>query len=93
MPLLTYLNLGLGELAHTKLTVELADRTVKYLKGIAENVLVRIVLENMDAYRDEEMGDVIFGEPFLREVDIKAKRFEGMITLYKGDDEVTYQMV
>ncbi|GJZ28868.1 NUDIX hydrolase 6-like protein [Tanacetum coccineum] len=37
MPLLTYLNLGLGELAHTKLTVELANRTVKYPKGIAEN--------------------------------------------------------
>ncbi|GJV08938.1 hypothetical protein Tco_1346594 [Tanacetum coccineum] len=51
------------------------------------------VLENMDANRDEGMGDVIFGEPFLREADIKAKRFEGMITLYKGDDEVTYQMV
>ncbi|GJU63781.1 putative reverse transcriptase domain-containing protein [Tanacetum coccineum] len=51
------------------------------------------VLENMDAYRDEGIGDVIFGEPFLREVDIKSKRFEGMITLYKGDDEVTYQMV
>ncbi|GKF16010.1 hypothetical protein Tco_0057472, partial [Tanacetum coccineum] len=40
MPLSTYLNLGLGELAHTKLTVELADKTVKYLKGIAENMLV-----------------------------------------------------
>ncbi|GKE36665.1 hypothetical protein Tco_1460070, partial [Tanacetum coccineum] len=40
MPLSTYLNLGLGELAHTKLIVELADRTVKYPKGIAENVLV-----------------------------------------------------
>ncbi|GJW97823.1 hypothetical protein Tco_0179631 [Tanacetum coccineum] len=51
------------------------------------------ILENMDAYRDEGMGDVIFGKPFLREVDIKVKRFEGMITLYKGDDEVTYQMV
>ncbi|GJW41645.1 hypothetical protein Tco_0067490 [Tanacetum coccineum] len=42
MPLPTYLNLGLGELAHTKFTVELADRTVKYPKGIAENVLVGI---------------------------------------------------
>ncbi|GJX91207.1 homeodomain-like protein [Tanacetum coccineum] len=51
------------------------------------------VLENMDAYRDEGMGDVIFCEPFLREVRIKAKRFDGMITLYNGDDEVTYQMV
>ncbi|GJV73934.1 hypothetical protein Tco_1493929 [Tanacetum coccineum] len=42
IPPLTYLNLGLGELSHTKLTVELADRTVKYPKGIAENVRVRI---------------------------------------------------
>ncbi|GJV20719.1 hypothetical protein Tco_1369739 [Tanacetum coccineum] len=50
-------------------------------------------LENINAYRDEGMGDVIFGEPFLREVGIKAKRFEGIITLYNGDDEVTYQMV
>ncbi|GJR52946.1 hypothetical protein Tco_1403467 [Tanacetum coccineum] len=120
MPLLTYLNLGLGELAHTRLTVELADRTVKYPKGVAENILVGIrkftflldfiildmpkdikvplilerpflstahdfaVLENMEDYRDEGMGDVIFGEPFLREVGIKARRFEGMITLYKA---------
>ncbi|GJR36114.1 hypothetical protein Tco_1211798 [Tanacetum coccineum] len=50
------------------------------------------VLENIDAYRDEGMGDVIFGEPFLREVGIKIKRFEGIITIYNGDDEVTYQM-
>ncbi|GJS54282.1 hypothetical protein Tco_0627644 [Tanacetum coccineum] len=42
------------------------------------------VLENMDVYR---------GEPFLREVGIKARRFEGMITIYNGNDEVTYQMV
>ncbi|GJZ08848.1 hypothetical protein Tco_0543131 [Tanacetum coccineum] len=42
MPLLTYLNLGLGELAHTKLTVELADSKVKYPKGIAENLPVGI---------------------------------------------------
>ncbi|GJZ06648.1 hypothetical protein Tco_0540441 [Tanacetum coccineum] len=51
------------------------------------------VLEDMDAYHDEGMGDVIFGEPFLREVRIKARRFEGIITIYNGDDEVTYQMV
>ncbi|GJV82918.1 hypothetical protein Tco_1522816 [Tanacetum coccineum] len=52
-----------------------------------------VVLEDMDAYRDEGMGDVIVGEPFLREVGIKAKRFKGTINLYNGDDEVTYQMV
>ncbi|GJV02767.1 homeodomain-like protein [Tanacetum coccineum] len=48
-----------------------------------------VVLENMDAYRDEGMGDVIFGKPFLREVRIKTKRFNGMITIYNGEDEVS----
>ncbi|GJX86743.1 hypothetical protein Tco_0337517 [Tanacetum coccineum] len=51
------------------------------------------VLEDMDAYRDKRMGNVIFGEPFLKEIGIKARRFEGMITIYNGNDEVTYQMV
>ncbi|GKF76489.1 hypothetical protein Tco_0228959, partial [Tanacetum coccineum] len=49
-------------------------------------------LEDMDAYRDKGMGDVIVGEPFLREFGIKARRFDGMITIYNGNDEVTYQM-
>nr|GFA82284.1 glycosyl transferase, family 8 [Tanacetum cinerariifolium] len=216
MPLSTYLNLGLGELAHTMLKIELADRTVKYPKGIAKNMLIDVykrkitlrvgeekiiftsvkpassliervymlslrermvldlesrlmgetlvlnrsldpffkdyielndlnepfefrrnqgddlmptikeredkmeyngnyvvgtlmnipifvgnfsiltnfvVLENMDAYRDEGMGDVIFGKPFLREVGIKTRLFKGMITIYNGNNEVTYQMV
>ncbi|GJV36984.1 hypothetical protein Tco_1409461 [Tanacetum coccineum] len=47
-----------------------------------------VVLEDMDAYHDEGMGDVIVGEPFLREVGIKTRRFDGIITLYKSDDEV-----
>ncbi|GJS53988.1 hypothetical protein Tco_0627350 [Tanacetum coccineum] len=47
------------------------------------------VLENMDAYRDKGIGDVIFGEPFLREVGIKTRRFEGMITIYNANDEVS----
>ncbi|GJS78709.1 hypothetical protein Tco_0728590 [Tanacetum coccineum] len=51
------------------------------------------VLEDMDAYRDEGMGNVIFGEPFLKEVGISARRFDGMITIYNGNEEVTYQMV
>ncbi|GKD93882.1 hypothetical protein Tco_1373719 [Tanacetum coccineum] len=47
------------------------------------------VLEDMDAYRDKGMGNVIVGEPFLREVRIKARRFDGMITIYNGNDEVS----
>ncbi|GKD77535.1 hypothetical protein Tco_1340156, partial [Tanacetum coccineum] len=47
----------------------------------------------MDAYHDEGMGNATFGEPFLREVRIKARWFNGMITIYNGNYEVTYQMV
>ncbi|GJT90005.1 retrotransposon protein, partial [Tanacetum coccineum] len=42
MPFSTYTNLGLGILSHTRLTIELADRTIKQPRGIAKNVLVRI---------------------------------------------------
>ncbi|GJU56348.1 hypothetical protein Tco_1230062 [Tanacetum coccineum] len=52
-----------------------------------------LFFEDMDAYRDKGMGNIIIGEPFLREVRFKTKRFEGIITLYNDDDEVNYQMV
>ncbi|GKB65765.1 hypothetical protein Tco_0927177 [Tanacetum coccineum] len=50
MPLSNYLNLGLGELAHTKLAVKLADMTVKYPKGIAKNMLTIFVYARAKIY-------------------------------------------
>ncbi|GJV40214.1 uncharacterized mitochondrial protein-like protein [Tanacetum coccineum] len=50
------------------------------------------VVGNMDAYRTKGMGDVIVGKPFCREICIKARRFDGMISIYNGNDGVTYQM-
>ncbi|GKD12768.1 hypothetical protein Tco_1197175 [Tanacetum coccineum] len=50
-----------------------------------------VVLDDMDAYRDEEMGDVIVGKEFCKEIRVKAKRFKGMITIYNGNDEVSAQ--
>ncbi|GKA15198.1 DNA-directed DNA polymerase [Tanacetum coccineum] len=219
MPFSTYNNLGLDELAHTKLTIELANKTVKHPKGIAENVLVGIgkfvltinfiildmpedvkvplilerpflstayakidvfkrkitvraggekiifksvkpassltkrvyilrlrermeldlearlmgetlllnrsldplyrdyiklndlnkplelrrnqvdelkptieeVVENIDAYRYEGMGEVIVGEPFCKASNVETRRFDGMITIFNGNDNVTYQ--
>nr|GEX94570.1 hypothetical protein [Tanacetum cinerariifolium] len=93
MPLLIYLNLGLGELAHTKLMVELADKIAKYQKGIVENVLLEIVVENMDGYRDQDMGDIILGEPFCKASCVEARMFDGLITIHNGFDNVTYQIV
>nr|GEW29217.1 hypothetical protein [Tanacetum cinerariifolium] len=91
MPLLTYLNLGLGKLAHTKLTVELADKTVKHPKGIAENVLVGIgkFVVPVDFIILDILEDVkvplILGRPFLYTAHAKIDVFKRKITLRVGD--------
>nr|GEU45327.1 hypothetical protein [Tanacetum cinerariifolium] len=46
------------------------------------------VMEDIDSCRDEGMGDIIVGRPFCKDACIKARRFDGMITIYKGNDSV-----
>ncbi|GKC91072.1 putative reverse transcriptase domain-containing protein [Tanacetum coccineum] len=90
MPLSTYLNLGLGELAHTKLTVELADKTVKYPKGIVVNVLVGIgkFVFPVDFIILDMAEDIkvplILGRPFLSTARAKIDVFKRNITLRIG---------
>ncbi|GJY98030.1 hypothetical protein Tco_0514940 [Tanacetum coccineum] len=50
-----------------------------------------VVVENMVTYRDHDMGEVIVGKPFCREIYVKARRFDGMITIYNGNDIVSAQ--
>nr|GEW67148.1 hypothetical protein [Tanacetum cinerariifolium] len=89
IPLTTFTNLGLGELASRKLTIELADKTIKHPKGIARNILVGIVVENMDVYHDEEIGDVIVEEPFCR-ASCAETRSQYNISRFKG---TTYRLL
>ncbi|GJX48870.1 DNA-directed DNA polymerase [Tanacetum coccineum] len=99
MPLLTYLNLGLGELAHTKLTVELADRTVKYPKGIAENVLVGIGKFTfpvdfiiLDMPEDIKVP-LILRRPFLSTAHAKIDVYKRKITLRVGEERIVFTSV
>ncbi|GJT15413.1 hypothetical protein Tco_0874119 [Tanacetum coccineum] len=82
MPLTTFTNLCLGDLAPTKLTVELGDRTIKYPKGVAENVLVGIgkfvFLVDfivLDMPKDVKVP-LILGRPFLSTAHAKINVFE-----------------
>nr|GEU99013.1 hypothetical protein [Tanacetum cinerariifolium] len=99
MPLSTYLNLGLGKLAHTKLTVELADRTVKYPKGIAKNVLVGIgkFIFPVDFIILDMPEDVnvplILERPFLSTAQAKVDAFIRKITLRVGDEKIIFKSV
>ncbi|GJX08409.1 putative reverse transcriptase domain-containing protein, partial [Tanacetum coccineum] len=99
MPLSTYLNLGLGELAHTKLTVELAYRDVKHPKGIAENVLVGICkfvfpvdFIILDMPEDVKVP-LILERPFLSTILAKISVFKRKITLRVGDEKIIFKSV
>ncbi|GJX28750.1 hypothetical protein Tco_0236829 [Tanacetum coccineum] len=46
----------------------------------------------MDCYRDQDMGDIILGEPFYKASCVEARRFDGLITIHNGSDNVIYQM-
>ncbi|GJR98006.1 retrovirus-related pol polyprotein from transposon TNT 1-94 [Tanacetum coccineum] len=99
MPLSTYLNLGLGELAHTKLTIELADRTVKYPKGIAENVLVGIGkfvfpvdFIILDMPKDIKVP-LILGRPFLSTARAKIDVYKRKITLRVREERIVFTSV
>ncbi|GKB41514.1 hypothetical protein Tco_0886456 [Tanacetum coccineum] len=50
------------------------------------------LVENMDGYRDQDMGDIVLGEPFCKASCVEARRFDGLITIHNGIDNVTYQM-
>ncbi|GJQ89916.1 putative reverse transcriptase domain-containing protein [Tanacetum coccineum] len=99
MPFSTYLNLGLGELAHTKLIVELADRTVKYPKRIAENVLVEIGkfifpidFIILDMPEDVKMP-LILRRTFLSTAHAKIDVFKRKIILRVGEEKIIFKSV
>ncbi|XP_074342430.1 DNA damage-inducible protein 1-like [Apium graveolens] len=90
--------LGLGELKKTRISLQLADRTVKYPLGIIEDVLVKVdnffipcdfVVLEMD--EDVEVP-IILGRPFLATtgtiIDVKA----GKLTLNVGEDKVEFDL-
>nr|GEW10012.1 hypothetical protein [Tanacetum cinerariifolium] len=99
MPLSTYINLGLGELVHTRLTIELADRTVKYPKEIVENVLVGIgkFVFPIDFIIIDMPKDIkvplILEIPFLSTSRAKIDVFKRKITLRVGEEKIIFKSV
>ncbi|GJU15829.1 reverse transcriptase domain-containing protein [Tanacetum coccineum] len=66
-----FLQLGIFELKPTRMSIQLADKSVKYLIGVCENLMVKIkkfifpvdfVMLEMD---EDEIVPIILGRPFL----------------------------
>ncbi|GJY21979.1 hypothetical protein Tco_0394545 [Tanacetum coccineum] len=74
------------ELNDLNVPLELRRDQVDDLMPIIEEV------ENMDGYRDQDMRDIILGEQFCKASCVEARRFDGLITIHNGSDNVTYQM-
>nr|GEY06934.1 hypothetical protein [Tanacetum cinerariifolium] len=99
MPLSTYSNLGLGDLAHTRLTIELDDRTIKHPRGIAENMLVRIgkfifpiYFVILDISEDDDVL-LILGRPFLSIAHAKIDVFKRKITLRVREEKLVFKRI
>ncbi|GKB96346.1 hypothetical protein Tco_0982483 [Tanacetum coccineum] len=95
----TYTNLGLGILSHTRLTIKLADRTIKQPRGIAKNVLVRIGnfifsidFIILDIPEDDDVP-LILGRPFLSTAHSKIDVFKRKITLRVGEEKLVFKSI
>ncbi|GJR53219.1 DNA-directed DNA polymerase [Tanacetum coccineum] len=93
LPYTMYEKLGLGELKPTRMSLELADRSIQYPQRIAEDVLIKIdkfvlpidfVILDM---REDSRIPIILGRPFLATARAMIDVFNKKITLRVGSEE------
>ncbi|GJV98397.1 reverse transcriptase domain-containing protein [Tanacetum coccineum] len=98
MPYTMYEKLGLGEPKPTRKSLELADRSIQYPRGIIKNVLIKVdkfvlpidfVILDMP---EDSRVPIILGKPFLATARAMIDVFNKKITLRVGDDEVIFDV-
>ncbi|KAM0061953.1 putative aspartic peptidase domain superfamily [Helianthus debilis subsp. tardiflorus] len=98
MPYSFYEKLGLGDLKPTRMTLSLADKTIKYPQGIVENLLVKVdkfvfpvdfIVLDIEA---DESVPLILGRPFLNTAKALIDVFLGTITLRAGEESVVFKV-
>ena len=95
LPYSVYVDLGLGELEPTNITLQLADRSVKIPKGIVKDVLVQVdkfyfpvdfvVLDTQPVVNQGTQFPVILGRPFLATANAIIHCRGGLMTLSFGN--------
>ncbi|GJW07572.1 reverse transcriptase domain-containing protein [Tanacetum coccineum] len=96
LPHSIYKQLGLGALTPTRMTLELANRSITHPIGIAEDVVVRVdgftfladfVVVN---FEPDPRVPIILGRPFLRTAKALIDLYEEKLTLRVGSDELVF---
>ncbi|GKA79700.1 DNA-directed DNA polymerase [Tanacetum coccineum] len=98
MPHSLFRRVGISKLKLTRISIQLADRSIKYLIGVCENLLVKvnkfifsidfIVLE-MD---EDELILIILGRPFLATTRAVIDVHERKLSLRVGNETVTFNI-
>ena len=98
MPLSIFKRLGLGEARSTTVTLQLADRSLKHLRGVIEDVLVKVDkfifpadFIVLDMEEDKEIP-IILGRPFLATVRAMIDVQRGELKLRVQEDEVKFNV-
>ncbi|GJU22912.1 reverse transcriptase domain-containing protein [Tanacetum coccineum] len=96
LPHSIYKKLGLEALTPTRMTLELANRSITHPMGIAEDVVVRVdgftfladfVVVN---FKPDPRVPIILGRPFLRTVKALIDLYEETLTVRVGKEELVY---
>ncbi|GKA87245.1 reverse transcriptase domain-containing protein [Tanacetum coccineum] len=98
MPYTMYEKLGLGEPKATRMSLELADRSIQYPRGIIKNVLIKfdkfvllIDFVILDMPKDSRVP-IILRRPFLATARAMINVFNKKITLRVRDDKVIFNV-
>ncbi|KAK5838916.1 hypothetical protein PVK06_007663 [Gossypium arboreum] len=98
MPYKMFKQLGLGEPKPTRMSIQLVDRSVKYPRGIIEDVLVKVdkfilpvdfVVLDMD---EDVKVPLILGCPFLATARAVIDMGQGKLVLRVGDKEIIFKI-
>ncbi|KAL5569930.1 hypothetical protein UlMin_026505 [Ulmus minor] len=98
MPLSIFRKLGLGEVKSTTVSLQLADRSIKHLRGIIEDVLVKVDkfifpadFIVLDMEEDREIS-LILGRPFIATGRTLIDVHQGKLILRVQDEQVTFNV-
>ena len=98
LPASLFEKLGLSDTTPTRMSIQLADRSVKYPRGIVENILVKVdkFIFPVDFIVMDMVGDsnvpLILGRPFLSTARAIINMGDGKLQLRVGEDFITFDL-
>ncbi|CAH9120101.1 unnamed protein product [Cuscuta europaea] len=103
MPYFVYLKLGLNELKSTTMSLQLADCSIRYPRGIVEDVLVQVdkliiptdfvVLEMSDQCKYVKNMPILLGRPFMATAKTMIDVQNGKLTISVLNETVEFSIL